>query len=413
MSQLISRCTRCRLCNSDDIELVLNLNPTPIADDYIGEGRLGEIQKLYPLNLFLCHQCSYVGISDVIDSEILYKNYLYRSSTSIDLLEHFKKLSETIISKLNPPPGSLAIDIGSNDGMFLNFLKSKKLNVLGIDPAVDIARNASENGIETLPEFFNIEFAHELKKKRGQASIITANNVMANIDNLSDMIQGIYELLSTNGVFIFETGYLFDLFNNLVFDYIYHEHLSYYSVQALDEFFKLHKMELFHVERIQTKGGSLRGFVQRVDGNKPLSSSVKDFISAEKSAKINQPVFYHQLRRKLNKLKTELHYLIADLTSQSKIIAGYGASHSVTTFIYQFELNHFINFLLDDNPKKHNTYSPGSHIPVFPSEVLYEKKPDFIIIFAWRFYDSIIQKHQKFLDQGGHFIIPLPEIIII
>ena len=412
MSASVFRRDNCRLCGSQDIELVLELAPTPVGDAYVSEQRLEEVQETYPVDLFLCKNCGLAQLPDVIDPEILYRDFIYVTSISLGLVEHFQGYVEDVLHRIKPPAGSLVIDIGSNDGTVLRFFQQQGMRVLGVEPALEIARKATESGIETLPTFFNAELGKELKRDRGGAAIVTSNNTFANIDDLADMTAGIRELLTADGVFVFETGYLLDLVKNEVFDNIYHEHLNYFCVKPLEAFFRKMGMELIDIDRVETKGGSLRGTVQLAGGDRSVSPSVNKFIAAETEFGIDRPEIFQDLATKLYNVKNQLLSLLGDLKAQGKTIAGYGASVGVTTLSYYFELDPLLSFIVDDNPAKHNLFSPGHHIPVFASEIIYERRPDYLVILAWRYAEPIMKKHQAYLAQGGHFIILWPEIEI-
>ncbi len=412
MEQSFQRNT-CRLCNSDKLELVLNLTPVPPGDKCVAPEPHAEVQKTYPLDLYFCESCGLLQLLFVVDPKVLYSDYTYETSISLGLVEHFEEYAEEVLQNLKPKQGNLVVDIGSNDGTFLKFFQKKGMHVLGIEPGLNIAEKATQSGVETLSMFFNSELARKLKKERGSATIISANNVFANIDNLVEMVEGIHELLDSNGVFVFETGYMPDLIQKNLLDNIYHEHLSYFSVIPLAKFFESQGMELFDVQKIPTKGGSLRGFVQLNGGPHKKSPSVSKAINSELNLKLNQSETFKAYAKIINAMKKELLNLLLDIKSHGKTIAGYGASVGSTTLIYHFNLGDFLDFLVDDNPAKHNLVSPGLHIPVLPSNVIYEKKPDYVLILAWRYVEPIMQKHQSYLEQGGHFILPLPKIKII
>lgn len=403
----------CRLCGSSRLKLVVPFPATPVADAYVPAKQKSEIQPEYALDLYLCEGCGLVHLRDVVNPELIYRKYLYETTTSPGLMEHFRKYAQDVMGRIKPSKWDFVVEIGSNDGTLLNFFKEKGLRVLGIDPARDIAQKATMAGIETWPEFFTAKLGDKIKREKGAAHIIIANNVIANIDQLDELMEGIRALLAPDGVFIFETGYLVDSVQHMVFDNVYHEHISYFSVKPLDEFFTRQGMQLVRVDRVSTKGGSIRGTVQLAGGPRSVESSVPELIKLEMQSGIYEPKRYAAFAAQLSVEKRKLLELLKDLKSKGKTVAGYGASHSVTTFIYYFELGDKLEFLLDDNPRKHHTFSPGYHIPVFASEALYERKPDYIIILAWRFYEPIIQKHQGYLEQAGHFVIPLPKMKVI
>jgi len=409
----IVRKNKCRLCGGRGMELVLQLTPTPLADSYVTAEQTNNAQEIYPLDVALCRDCGNVQLLDVVAPEILYSNFIYETATSPGLVEHFRKAAGQILQRVhapNAPKGAFAIDIGSNDGSLLEFFKSKGMNVLGIEPAKEIAKKVNESGIKTLPAFFTAGLAQKIKKDYGSAYLITANNTIANIDDLADMVEGISDLLAPNGVFVFETGYLLDLVQKCVFDNIYHEHLSYFSVKPLQRFFHNNGMELIDVERIPTKGGSLRCFVQHKNDPRKTERSVHSLIKLEEDFGLHNPKAFKSLADKLDNVRNELKELLDGLKAKGKKIAGYGASHSVTTLLYHFDIGKMLDFIVDDNPIKQNTYSPGLHIPVLSQKALYDKSPDYAVILAWRFAGQIIKKHQEFLDKGGRFISVLPEV---
>lgn len=314
---------------------------------------------------------------------------------------------------LKPPKGSLVVDIGSNDGSLLKCFKEKGMKVLGIEPAQDIAQEANKSGIKTIATFFDEELGIKLRNERGLANIITANNLFANIDDLNDFTKGVRNLLAPNGVFVFETFYLLDLMQNMVFDFIYHEHLSYFTLKPLRKFFRSHDMELIDVERIPIKGGSIRCTVQLADGLRNESASVKQMDELETEIGIHNTDYFKVFESRINNAKQQLLNLLRDLKDSGKSIVGYGASATTTTLIYHFEIMKILDFIVDDNLAKNNLYSPGCHIPVFSSQEIYKRKADYVIILAWRYTDPIIRKHKAYLEHGGHFIIPLPTLEII
>lgn len=403
----------CRFCASKDLERVLKLSPTPLADSYIPSELVGVPQPSYPLDLYLCRNCGLSQLLDIVNPEIIYRDYIYVTTSSMGLNSHFKGYVDEVIARINPAKGSRVVDIGSNDGTLLQCFKEKGMEVLGIEPAKEIAKNAMKSGIETWPCFFNSEVARKIVNERAPANIITMNNLMANIDDLTDMIKGVRHLLAPDGVFIFESFYLADLVQNMVFDFIYHEHLSCFSVKPLEIFFRNNGMELIDVLRIPTKGGSIRYTVQLAGGPRKVSGQVTRLMHFEKDLGIQQPEVFKHFARRIENLKNDNMNFLNDLKSKGKTIAGFGASATTTTLVYHFQMADLLSFIVDDNQAKQNTFSPGCHIPILPSNAIYERKPDYVVILAWRYYEPIINKHQEFLNQGGQFIIPLPEFKLI
>lgn len=410
MSSAVWRRDACRLCAEKNREIILSLEPTPPGDHYITADQLDKAQERYPLDLAWCPNCHHFELLDVVDPEILYGNYIYNTSISLGLVEHFQQYADAMLDFVKPPEGSLVIDIGSNDGTLLKAFKKRGMTVLGVDPAREVAKMAMADGVETLVTFFSPAVAGEIKEKYQPATIVTANNVFANIDNLTEMIAGIRELLAPDGVFVFETGYMVDMVRQTIVDNIYHEHLSYYGVRPLVSFFQRNGMELVDIDRVDTKGGSLRGVVQLAGGPRQVSPSVKKWSDYEIDLGFHTAEPFRAFANRVIKVKQDLLQLLNNLKAQGKTIAGYGASVGVTTLLYYFELSDLLSFIVDDNPVRHNRYSPGHHIPVFSSDVLYERNPDYVLVLAWRYFEPIRKRHQKFVDQGGQFIVPLPEV---
>ena len=251
------------MCESRRLELALPIRASPIGDAYVPATRLGRGQEIYPLDLYLCLDCGHVQNLDIVDPEILFRDYLFLTSASQGLVEHFRRYAGDVTSRFGLRSGSLIVEIGSNDGSLLRFFRDGGMRVLGVDPAREIARQATKAGVPTLPEFFTSAMAPSIRAEHGPAAVVAANNVFAHADDLADIVKGVRELLADDGVFVFEVSYLADIVDKFLFDTVYHEHVSYHSISPLARFFERLSMQLFDVRRIDSKGGSIRGFAQR------------------------------------------------------------------------------------------------------------------------------------------------------
>lgn len=411
MSQSVLRKSACRLCGNKDLQIVLPVVATPPGDHYLSVDHKNTPQETYPLDLVLCGDCGLTQLGYSVDPDALYGNYVYTTSISLGLVDHFRRYAESVLAKVRPPRDSLVVDIGSNDGSLLRCFKEQGLKVLGVDPAGEIARQATDSGVETWNGYFSLGYAQKIRNERGAAAIVTANNVFANVDDLESFAQGIRLLLAPDGVFVFETSYLLDVVEKSLLETVFHEHVSYFSAKPLEKFFRRLGMQLIDVERVPTKGGSLRGTVQLAGGPRPVSKSVDSLLALETSVGLDRPDIFAGLDARLQDTKRQLTARLRELKDQGKLLAGYGASVGVTTLLYYFDLAPFLTFIVDDNPRKQNTLSPGQHIPVLPSDALYERRPDYVVILAWNYADAIMRKHQRFLDAGGRFIIPLPTLV--
>jgi SAM-dependent methyltransferase len=407
--QHVTRKSACRLCGSRRLELVLPIRPSPIGDAFVSADRLQEAQPLFPLHCYLCGECGHLQNVDVVDPEILFRDYTYRTSVSLGLVEHFETYARSVVSDLAIPKGSLVIEIGSNDGSLLKAFKRQGMRVQGIDPARDIARAATEQGIPTIPDFFTSAMAAAIAASNGPAMLFCANNVFAHIDNMSDVASGIWALLAPDGVFVFEVSYIVDMIDNMVFDTIYHEHVSHHALLPMEAFLNRHGLTLFDVRRMGTKGGSIRGFAQlAATGRRAKSPELTALMVEEVRRGITRADTYRDWFVAIEQRKQAvLAYLDAALGA-GKIVAGYGASTTTTTLLYHFELASRLAFIVDDNPLKQGRFSPGAHIPVLPSAELRARKPEVVVILAWIYAEPIVRRNAAFIEAGGAFLVPLP-----
>ncbi len=418
MTELCQRRETCRLCGSDSLTQVLSLTPTPPANAFVAAEALDAPQACFPLDVFFCEDCGHVQLLDVVDPALLFENYVYVSGTSPVFVKHFEDYAGEVVRRFVTGPagalaGSLAIDIGSNDGTLLAAFKGLGLSVLGIDPAREIAADATARGIETRAAFFDSTLARQLADERGRARVITANNVFAHADDLGDIVIGIADLLATDGVFVFEVSYLVDVYEQTLFDTIYHEHLAYHSVKPLQRFFAATGLRLFAAERVGSHGGSLRGFVGHADGPWQDDGSVAALVEKEQTLGLDKAETLVAFAEKIDALKAELGEVLAAIKAKGGTIAAFGAPAKATTLMYHFGFGpEIVDFIVDDSPLKQGLYSPGMHIPVLPSSTLYERNPDATIILAWNFAEPIIANHAAYQKAGGQFIIPLPSLEI-
>jgi hypothetical protein len=301
------------------------------------------------------------------------------------------------------------VEIGSNDGSLLKAFQTEGMRVQGIDPAREIAKAATRDGVPTIPDFFTSQIAGQIKATNGPAALFCANNVFAHIDNLSDVVTGVRALLAPDGAFVFEVSYIVDMIDNMVFDTIYHEHVSHHALLPMETFLNRHDMTLFDVARTGTKGGSIRAFAQPMStGRRPRSEQLTRLMTEEKRRGITEPQVYLDWFAAIESRKQEvLAYLDAAILA-GKTVAGYGASTTTTTLLYHFELTSRIAFIVDDNALKQGLFSPGAHIPVLPSDALATRKPDVVVILAWIYAEPIVARNAEYIRNGGTFLIPLP-----
>lgn len=404
----------CRLCDGKSIQRVIELSPTPPGNDFVKATELDVPQVFYPLEVYFCNACGHLQLGHVVDPEILYRrNYSYVSATSAVFVDHLRRYTVHMREEFDLRPDSLIVDIGSNDGTALSFFKDAGFRVVGVDPATEIAEIARKRGIETVCEFFGSRHAGGWRELYGPAQLVTSHNACAHIDDLRDVVEGVKLWLSDDGLFVIEVGYLLDVYENAWFDTIYHEHLDYHSFAPLVQFFARLGLQVIDVQRVSPQGGSIRVITQRDGGSRQIKKSVSELVALEKRTGLDRVETFVAFGERIDRIKQQLRELVSEVKSERKSIAGYGAPTKATTLLTHFELGNVLEFLVDDNPLKQGLYSPGHHIPVVAAETMYERQPDFVLILAWNFAESIMQQHERYRDQGGRFILPMPEPRIV
>jgi len=399
----------CPLCKSQNFVTVLKLQDTPLEDQFLTKITN---QSTYPLELALCNECGYVFLPHRISPEVSYSDYIYVSGVTVGLRHHYDSYAQQIISGYEIPGGSLAVDLGSNDGSMLASFKKAGMNVVGVEPAQEIAKRANEIGLYTMPEFFSKATVETIHKSHGQAKVVTANYMYANIDEIIGFTNNVVKLLDKKGIFVIQTGYHPEQMKNMMFDYIYHEHFSYFSVEVINNLFDKCGLELISATKISPKGGSIRLVGQIKGGSYLVDETVEKIVKEERKSGITEKVFFKNFEERIQKSKDDLLNILENYKQSKLRVVGLGASHSTTTLTYHFGLANYIEYLVDDNVLKHGCLSPGLHIPVNSVDSLYQDNIDVAIILAWQHKDTIIKKHSTFLNKGK-FVIPLPEIEIL
>ncbi len=401
----------CRICKSTNLEKFLSLGNHPPVDNFI-ERSMIEKEKKYPLEVYFCNSCKLVQLLDVVQpEELFHSRYAFFSSASPPLVNHFKEYAEDV-KKTFLNKGELVVEIGSNDGALLQFFMDD-YRVLGIEPSKNVADAASAKGIETISEFFTENLAKQISEKYGKAKVIIANNVFAHIDDISEVVRGIKALLKEDGVYVFEAHYLLDLLEKREFDTIYHEHLCYFSLKPLIEFFKRFGMEVFDVKRVDVHGGSIRVFVRFASG-KPMSNGVKELLELEEKSELYKLETFLGFQKEVEGIRDELVNIVKGFREQGKVVVGYGApakSGTLLNFCGFGEKD--LKYITDTTQHKIGLLTPGSHIPVVSPEILKTETPDYILLLAWNYKDFILSKEADLRKRGAKFIIPVPKVEIV
>jgi SAM-dependent methyltransferase len=397
----------CRVCRSAEIQPVLSLGTTPLADRLRRKEQLALTEPTFPLDVAFCPNCSLVQILETVPPEVLFcEDYPYFSSFSPSLLQHSRRNALELIERRHLTANSLVIELASNDGYLLKNFVENGIPVLGIDPAEGPARAAEKIGVPTMCTFFGESLARELASKGKTADVIIGNNVLAHVADLHGFVEGIRILLKEDGVAAIEMPYLKDLIDQCLFDTIYHEHLCYFSVTALNCLFRRHSLFVNDVKRLPTQGGSLRIYVEKREN---VSSTVRAMLQAEVDEGVTQIGYYRDFAKKVQGIRTDLRSLLQDLKRQGARIAAYGAAAKGSTMINYAGIGpEFVDFVVDRNTHKQGLYMPGQTIPILPPEALLERTPDYLLLLAWNLVDEIRQQQKEYLQRGGRFIVPVP-----
>jgi nucleoside-diphosphate-sugar epimerase/quercetin dioxygenase-like cupin family protein len=392
----------CRCCGNKHFERVVSLGESPLANNL--KNSETEICEMFPLEMNYCIKCHNCQLSVAIPSEKMFDNYLYVSSTTSTFRKHFEDAAKQYIKDYNLNEDNFVIDIGSNDGVGLLPFKERGIKVLGIEPAKNISKMANDAGIETINSYFNLAIADDIIKSYGKADIITASNVFAHADNLSEIAHAALKTLKDDGVFIVEVQYLKDTIKDLTFDNIYHEHFNYWSVTSLNNFVNNLGFKLTKVESVNTHGGSLRVFITK-NLNKPTHSSVGEYLKQENEFGLNSFEVYKKFGEDVLTIKNSINKNFNLLKSKYKTLCAYGSPAKATTCLNYYGIdNNTISYTVDDNPMKTGKYIPGVNIKIENKQYFLDNLPDAVIVLAWNFYDHIKANNQSLIDNGVEFI---------
>jgi len=401
---------RCRICGNARTTKFLSLGHTPLANSFLRSEQLNGSEPQFPLNVVLCEQCGLVQLNHVVPPEIMFRNYIYVSSTSRTMPAHFEAYSDAIISRFLKPECDLVVEMGSNDGCLLRAFRNHGIRALGVEPATNLAELANADGVITINDFFCQRVAREIRNREGPAKVVIGNNVLAHIDNLQDLLAGLDVLLLPDGVAVFEVPYLVDLLRNDEFDTVYHEHLSYFSLRPMQRLFESRGMRIFDVERSPVHGGSVRVYFSRTGTGPEPRSSVERLLLLERSEGLHSVETYLAFAGRVEKMKQELTEMLRRLKVSGATIAGYGAPAKGNTLLNYFKIGtDLIDFIVDRSQYKQGMYTPGSHIPVTDVGQLLKQQPDYVLVLAWNFMEEILDQQSEYLNRGGRFIVPIPQ----
>ncbi len=412
----------CRSCGDLRLENVLSLGRTPLANALLTAAQIAEPEETYPLELAFCPSCSLVQITETVPPEKLFREYFYLSSFSDTMLRHAAKIAGELVRSRALGTESLVIEIASNDGYLLQYYQQSGVPVLGIEPATNIARIAEqERGIPTICDFFGDEVGERLRAEGRRADVIHANNVLAHVADLNGVVRGISRLLKEDGVAVVEVPYVKEMIDRCEFDTIYHEHLSYFSLTALDRLFRRHGLGIERVERLPIHGGTLRIYAGHIQDSEPGSatalqgdSSVANLLREEAAWGVGEVDFYLGFGGQVESLRSELLDLLRKLKDSGKRIAVYGASAKGSTLLNYFGIGReTLDYVVDRSTVKQGYYTPGTHLFIHEPGKLRTDMPDYVLLLTWNFADEILAQQSEYRRRGGRFIIPIPSVKVV
>ena len=403
---------QCRMCSSRKFYSVINLGNNPLVNSLVTKEDLKKKDPTFPLHVKQCKSCKLVQLVEIIDSNEIYKNveYLYFSSDMPNLDKYFKPYAIDVRKRFLKKK-DFVVEIGSNDGIMLQFFK-KTNKILGVDPSTNVVLRALKKGIITVPEFFSKKLAQQIKNEWGQAKVVYGNNCIAHLNDVRDLMEGIDILLKKDGVFIIECNYWGGMVDNINYSLIYHDHFSYFTVEVWNKFLKRYNMQAFDATVTPAQGGSLRLFISKDKRKK--TQRYLNLLKKEKNTKLNTFSKSIEYRLNVKRISSKLRKIVIDIKKKGLTIAGYGAAAKGLTILKCSKLGKKeISYFVDDSPAKQGLYTPVDHIPIISRKEANKKLPDYFIILAPNYSDVIIKKENKFIKRGGRFIIPKNELEII
>lgn len=404
----------CRFCGTKLQHTFVDLGMSPLCESFLSSDQLNHMEPFYPLHAYVCDSCFLVQLEEYVTPDEIFTEYAYFSSYSDSWLEHCKKYTEMIVSRLNLNSQSQVMELASNDGYLLQYFVKTGIPAIGVEPAANVAAVAEKNGVSTVVKFFGVKTAYELLEEYGPVDLLIGNNVLAQVPDLNDFVGGMRIILKPKGVINIEFPHLMCLVDQNQFDTIYHEHFSYFSFLTTQKIFEAHGLTLFDVDELPTHGGSLRIYACHAnDSTKPISARAIALLARERNAGLDRLEYYRTFGEMVKATKMKLLEFLIKTKQEGKTIVGYGAPGKGNTLLnYCGIRTDFIDYTVDRNPYKHEKYLPGTHIPIFDIHKIAETKPDYVLILPWNFKDEIMAQMGMIREWGGKFVVPIPEVRI-
>ncbi len=407
---MIQERTHCRACGSKNLKVILDLGKTALVNDFLKPEEVANYKISLPLRVVLCPDCSLVQLADTVDPKILYSHYAYVTSTSKTMDTHLNKMMSHLLSTARLGAGSKVLEIASNTGVFLKKFKEQGCEVLGIEPAGNIADVALPRQSRRARSFSTPPMRKKLRAEWGAADLILGRHVFAHIDDLRDLVAGLEAVSHAETLIAFEVPYVVDFFEHTEYDTVYHEHLSYISAAAIEALVKDSAFMLARVDHYPIHGGSILFHLRHRSSKARPHASVAQALEKEKQMQLAEPATWEAFAQRVHHIRTELPALLRRLKAQGKRIIGYGASAKGNTLLNTCGLGtNELDYIIDNTPFKQNKIAPGSWLPIRPPEKLLQDQPDYALLLAWNFAPEIIKRETEFQQRGGRFIVPIPE----
>lgn len=406
--------SQCRFCGKGLKRTFVDLGSSPLCETYPSSADFSRGETYYPLHVYVCEQCFLVQLEQYESAERIFSDYAYFSSYSDSWLKHSENYCDKMMTRLALNGQSFVVEVASNDGYLLQYFVQRKVPVLGIEPAANVAKVAVEKGVPTLVHFFGTQLAKELAEAGRCADLVLGNNVLAQVPDLNDFVEGLKLLLKPDGVLTLEFPHLLRLIERNEFDTIYHEHFSYFSMLTTVRIMEAHGLKVFDVEELKSHGGSLRVYACRAESKThPIAANVRNVIGEEELAGLASPRGYENFSRQVKETKFALLDFLLTAAKQGKKVAGYGAPGKSATLLHYCGIGKdLIEYTVDRSPYKQGRFLPGNHIPIYHPDRIRETRPDYVVVLPWNLKDEIMQQLQFIREWGGRFVVPIPKVAV-
>jgi hypothetical protein len=404
----------CRFCGAPLGLTLVDLGMSPPCQSFLPADRIRQMEAFYPLHAFVCERCYLVQLEEFVPPEDIFSDYAYYSAYSTSWVEHARTYAGMISERLALGSDDLVVELASNDGYLLQHFVGSGIPILGIDPAANVAPDAEARGVPTLVAFFGTETAGRLAGEGRRASLVIGNNVLAQVPDLNDFVEGVRMLLRDDGTATFEFPHLLHLLDRLEYDTIYHEHFSYFSFGTIVKILRDHGLETYDVEELSTHGGSLRVYAQPTAGPHATTEAVRSLLAREEDEGLRTSARYLRFAEDVKESKRALLDLLIRLQRDGKQVVGYGAPGKGNTLLnYCGIRTDLLDYTVDRNPHRHGLFTPGTHIPIHSPDKLAETRPDFILVLPWNLIDEISAQLEYVQEWGARLIVPIPYATVL